>query len=110
MDPELKGQAEEAIRRLRAALDKGSDLRHEELHAAIAEVFAFRNRILDGYRAGRCPRDLLDRANAVTSLAYGTEFPLSGLHAHRIEQTCAALRDVLQPGAKDAPDDARPDG
>ena len=96
MDKELHHHAEEAIARLRAALDRGGDLRHEEMHHAISHVIALRNRMLAAYRQGALSRALLERANAVTSLAYGTEFPLAGVHAHRIEQTCKALHELVQ--------------
>lgn len=66
------------------------------MHHAISHVIALRNRMPGAYRQGALSRDLLDRANAVTSLAFGTEFSLAGVHAHRIEQTCKALRALVE--------------
>jgi len=96
MDAELRRHADEAIARLRKAMDRGGDLPHAEMNDAIGHVIALRNRMLDAYREGALSRELLDRANAVTSLAYGTEFPLAGVHVHRIELTCKALHELLQ--------------
>lgn len=96
MDTELRRHADEAIARLRKAMDRGGDLPHAEMNHAISHVIALRNRMLAAYREGALSRDLLDRANALTSLAYGTEFPLAGVHAHRIEVTCKALHELLQ--------------
>lgn len=96
MDAELRRHANEAIARLRKAIDSGGELPHAEMNHAISHVIALRNRMLAAYREGRLSRDLLDRANALTSLAYGTEFPLAGVHAHRIETTCKALHELVQ--------------
>ncbi|WP_139257625.1 hypothetical protein [Natronohydrobacter thiooxidans] len=96
MDTELRRHAAEAISRLREAMNKGGDLPHAEMSHAISHVIALRNRMLEAYRDGALARDLLDRANALTSLAYGTEFPLAGVHADRIEQTCQALNELLE--------------
>lgn len=103
MDGELRRHAQDAITRLKDAMDRGGDLSHEEMNHAISHVIALRNLMLDAHRRGNLSRDLLDRANAVTSLAYGTEFPLAGVHAHRIKQTCDALHDLLQAAEMSAP-------
>lgn len=60
------------------ALDKGNDLRHDEMRHTTDCVIALPNNVLDAWRQNDVPRDMLDHANAVISLAYGTEFPLAG--------------------------------
>jgi hypothetical protein len=102
-DPDLRRHAEQAIQFLDDALEKSGELGHEGMNRAIGEVIAFGNRVLDAWREGRIDRDLLDRANATTSLAHGTELPLAGLHANRIRQTCEALRDLVKPAERDGP-------
>ncbi|CUH11632.1 hypothetical protein JSE7799_00187 [Jannaschia seosinensis] len=95
MDAELQRHAEEAIARLRHVLGRGAEVRHDEIQAAAKAVIAFRNRTIAKHRDGAADGDCLDRANALVSLAYGAEFPLSGLHFKRIAQVCEELFRML---------------
>ena len=73
--------------RLDALLAKESkDITYAEIAEAVKCVIAWRNAIIEAFRAGAASREALDRANALVSLAYGAEYPLVGLHRDRIEQ------------------------
>ncbi len=91
----LRAEAEAAAERLDAALAAGPDVRHEDLAAAVAAIAALRNGIAARARAGGADRDLLDRANALLSLAYGAEAPLAGLHLERAERARDGLRSLM---------------
>ena len=95
MDAELQHHAREAIDRLQTVLDRGAEVRHAEIQAAALSVIAFRDRAIEKRREGSASDDCLDRANALVSLAYGAEFPLSGLHFNRIAETCEGMRNLL---------------
>jgi hypothetical protein len=95
MDAELQRHAREAIARLDHVLERGADLSHAEIQAATLSIVAFRDRALKKHREGTASGTCLDRANALLSLAYGGEFPLSGLHRNRIEQTRDGMRQML---------------
>lgn len=95
MDAELHRHAHEAIARLDHVLDIGADVSHAEIQAATLSIIAFRDRALERHREGSTSDSCLDTANAITSLAYGGEFPLSGLHHHRFKQTRDELRRLL---------------
>lgn len=95
MDGEARQAGTEALRRLDKVIDEGSDVGHEDVHAAVTCVVAFRNALIAGHRAGRVDHGRLDAANALVSLAYGAEFPLSGFHRHRFEQTRDGLKKLL---------------
>lgn len=96
MDAELRQCGSEAIARLDHVFDRGPEASHVEIRAATLSVIAFRDRAIERHREGTLAQDHLDRANALVSLAYGGEFPLSGLHMHRFEQTRDAMRDLLR--------------
>ena len=87
MDAELQRHARDAISRLDQVLKRGADVTHAEIRAATLSVLAFRDRALVKHREGTASDACLDSANALVSLAYGGEFPLSGLHHRRFEQT-----------------------
>ena len=96
MEAELYCMADDAIAALRRAMDRGGNIGHQQMLETVAPVIDLRNRMLDAYRQGGLSRDLLDRANAIASLAYSTEFPISGVHAHRIDQACKALSNMIE--------------
>jgi hypothetical protein len=86
---------ETAIRKLDEALAAGPKLEHEDLVVAIRCVAELRNELVARWRQGEAPREMLDRANALLSLAYGAQAPLIGIHLHRIEQTRDGLKRLL---------------
>jgi hypothetical protein len=96
MDAELQRHAREAISRLEHVLDRGADVSHAEIQAATLSVIAFRDRALAKHREGTASEACLKRANQLLSLAYGSEFPLSGLHRDRFEQTRDGMRGLLR--------------
>lgn len=96
MDAELRQCGSEAIARLDHVLDRGPEASHAEIQAATLSVIAFRDRAIERHCEGTLAQDHLHQANALVSLAYGGEFPLSGLHMHRLEQTRDAMRNLLQ--------------
>ena len=98
MDGGTREAADEAIRRLDRVIATGSDVTHDDVQAAVTSVVAFRNRLIAEYREGRADRDRLDGANALVSLAYGAEFPLTGFHLRRFEQTRDGLKALIGTG------------
>lgn len=96
MDAEMRRHAGEAVARLEHVLERGAAVEHAEIQAAANAVIALRNRAIEKHREGAVSDDCLDRANALVSLAYGAEFPLSGLHRDRFEQTLKGMRNLLQ--------------
>lgn len=96
MDADMRRHAGEALEAIDAVLRAGPNVEHTAIQAATNSVIAFRNRAIDERRAGAVTPDILDRVNALVSLAYGAEFPLSGLHLHRLEQTRDGLRALLE--------------
>jgi hypothetical protein len=95
MNQDLKAAGREAIARLERASREHPDVKHEDIKDAVACVIAFRDLALARHRDGGGDRTVLDRANALVSLAYGCVFPLAGVHRHRIEQTRDAMKDLL---------------
>ena len=95
MDERLQQYAHAAIARLDHVLEHGAHVDHAEIQAATLAVIAFRDRALERHREGTASDACLDGANALVSLAYGGEFPLSGLHRHRFEQTRDGMRALL---------------
>lgn len=85
----------EAIRSLDRVIGQGSDIRHTEVQAAVMGVIALRNRLIAEHREGRADPASLAQANALVSLAYGAEFPLTGFHRHRFEKTRDALKALI---------------
>jgi len=96
MDPEMQQHARDAAARIGDLLERGADVEHAEVHAAVNAVVAFRNRAIDRHCADAASTDLLDQANALVSLAYSAEFPLSGLHRRRFKQTRAGMQSLLE--------------
>ncbi len=87
--------AREAEVRIAQVLDGPSRADHAAIRSAAMAVFALRDAAIRGHRAGRVDRASLDCANALASLAYGAEFPLSGLHLGRLSQTREGLQALL---------------
>jgi hypothetical protein len=96
MDADMRQHARDAVARIGHLLERGANVEHAEVQAAVNAVVAFRNRAIDRHCADATSTDLLDRANALVSLAYGAEFPLSGLHRRRFEQTRAGMQRMLE--------------
>ncbi len=96
MDAEMQGHAREAIARFDRVLDEGLDVAHADIQAAVNAVASFRNRAIKKHGEGAVSDTYLERANALVSLAYGAEFPLSGLHRRRFEQTRAGMQKLLE--------------
>ncbi|MFD1911042.1 hypothetical protein [Halodurantibacterium flavum] len=98
IDRQMRDHATQAIERLDQVIGRGPDAEHDEVRAAMEGVVAFRNRAVERYRTGEIDRACLDAANSLLSLAFGAEFPLSGFHVHRLEQTRDGLRALLGAG------------
>lgn len=96
MDALMQRHAEVALEAIDAVLHAGAGVEHTAIQAATNAVIAFRDRAIEEHRAGAVSRVTLDRANALVSLAYGAEFPLSGLQLQRLEQTGDRLRALLE--------------
>jgi hypothetical protein len=95
MDEDLRAFGRKAVERLDYASAEHPDVTHADINDALACVVAFRNLAIAKHRDGEVERSLLDRANAALSLAYGCEFPLAGVHRHRMEQARDAMRDLI---------------
>jgi hypothetical protein len=95
IDQEMREHASTTIDRLEQVIERGPAAKHDEVRAAMEGVVAFRNRAIEKYRAGDVDRRCLDAANSLLSLAFGAEFPLSGFHSHRLEQTRDGMRELL---------------
>lgn len=95
MEESTRAAGMEALRRLDQVIGTGSDVTHDDVQAAVTCVVAFRNGMIGEYRQGRADRSRLDAANALVSLAYGAEFPLTGFHLRRFEQTRDALKALI---------------
>lgn len=67
---------------------------HEEVAEAVGHIIEVRNVVLNAVRRAELPAPRLDEANAIVSLAFGTMFPLIGVHLHRFEQARSALRSL----------------
>ena len=96
MDDEMRQHAAAAIDRLSHVLERGNAVEHDQIQSAVNAVIAFRNRAIEMRRKGAVSDDCLDQANSLVSLAYGAEFPLSGLHRRRFEQAREGMRKLLQ--------------
>lgn len=99
MNAELQSRGREAIRAIDAVLRAGPEADHATIRAAANGVIAFRNEAILAHRDGTLAREKLDGANALTSLAYGAEFPLSGLHLRRMQETRDGLQALIASGA-----------
>lgn len=95
MDAELTRRGHAAVEAVEEVLRLGPSAGHRALRAAANGVIAFRNHAIEAHRHGSVPRELLDRANALTSLAFGAEFPLSGMHMRRLEEVRDEFRGML---------------
>ncbi|MBM9593385.1 hypothetical protein [Roseitranquillus sediminis] len=95
MDADLASLAREAVARLEHVLARGSDVTHRDARAATLSVIDVRDRVLSYHRDGRATDGCLDRANSMLSMAYGAEFPLSGLHRRRFEQVRDGMRALI---------------
>ncbi|MGQ7793170.1 hypothetical protein ACUN0C_12235 [Faunimonas sp. B44] len=95
MDRQARTIAQSAIDALDEALAAGPEVGHETVAAAVRQVIALRNHMIDDARQGRLDRRALDQINAVTSLAFGAEYPLMGVHLRRMEQVREQLSKVL---------------
>lgn len=99
MDRELCEAGRTAIRRLDKVSRADPGVSHDDVQQAVTCVVAFRNRAIALHREGRVDRQCRDAANALLSLAYGAEFPLSGFHAGRLRQVRDGMRSLI--GADD---------
>ncbi len=95
MDAQMEKEAREAIERLDHVIERHSDVDHAAIQAAAKAVIAFRNHAIQKRREGKVAEACLDGANALVSLVYGAEFPLSGLHRHRFEQAREGMRKLI---------------
>ena len=98
MDADMQAHACAAIARLDHVLEQSGDIEHSDVQIAVNAVIAFRNRAIENHCRGAVSHRCLDKANALVSLAYGAEFPLSGLHRRRFEQTRTGLNELLRGG------------
>jgi hypothetical protein len=99
MSEEARQSAAAAIAALDAAIETGPQASHEQIAAAFQAIIELRDRVLDEARRGTATTGCRDRVNSLASLAYGGEFPLSGFHAHRLEQAREALAALLADAA-----------
>lgn len=98
MDEELRDAGRTAIRHLEKVSKAGPEVSHNDVQSAVTCVAAFRNRAIELHREGRADRRCRDAANALLSLAYGAEFPLSGFHANRFRQAREAMQALIGEG------------
>ena len=96
MDPELHRHGYDAVAGLEHVLERGPEASHTDIRAATLAVIAFRDRVIEKYREGAASEACLREANALVSMAFGGEFPLSGLHRDRFEKTRDGMRALLQ--------------
>jgi hypothetical protein len=96
MDTILRDHGLAAIRAIEAAIGAGPGARHEDVRQAVLPLVAFRDRAVALHVEGAVERDLLDRANALVSLAYGAQFPLAGMHLDRLEDAREHLQSLLE--------------
>lgn len=96
MTPALERQASDAIAAIDAVLRDGSGVEHATIQKGSVAVVALRNAAIAEFRNGTLDRGFLDRTNSLASLAYGAEFPLSGLHLRRMEQTRDGLSALIK--------------
>jgi hypothetical protein len=99
MSEGARQSAAAAIAALDAAIETGPQASHEQIAAAFQAVLELRDRVIDEARRGTATTGCRDRVNTLASLAYGGEFPLSGFHAHRLEQAREALAALLADAA-----------
>ncbi len=90
----LASRIDAAIAALDAAMAEGPEVRHAEIQAAARAVIAVRDQAIEDVRAGAAEQGVLDQTNALVSLSYGAEFPLSGLHLRRLKQAREGLHDL----------------
>ncbi len=95
MDQRARAVAQSAIAALDAALAAGPEVGHETVATAVRQVVALRNHMIDEARQGRIEPAALHHINAITSLAFGAEYPLMGVHLRRMEQTRDELSGLL---------------
>jgi hypothetical protein len=96
MDPELQQHSHNAIAHIERILDGDRNIRHIDVQTAVNAVVAFRDRLIEKQREDNGLTECLNQANAFVSLAYGAEFPLSGLHRHRLEQVRQGMLKLIQ--------------
>ena len=99
MDPHTRGAAAQAIAHLSAAIESGPEASHEDICAAFQAIVALRDQAIDGHCRGEVTDECRDRVNSLVSLAFGGEFPLSGFHVRRLEQTREGVRQLLADAA-----------
>ena len=75
----------------------GPSVEHAAIQTASNGVIAFRNRATVEHRTGAVTGETSDSVSSLVSLADGAEFPLSGLHLHRLERTRDGLRAARAP-------------
>lgn len=101
MEAGLQARARDAVAGLDRVLDRDPEVGHADVQAAARAVVAFRDLAILRHREGTADRGCLGQANAIVSLVFGAEFPLSGLHFDRIRQARGAMVALL-----DAADEA----
>jgi hypothetical protein len=99
MDEAMRQRGRQAGASLDALLEAGPSASHDMVRAAVDGIVGFRNLTIVKHREGLTDRRCLDAANALLSLAYGAEFPMSGFKAKRLAQTRDAMRALLSDGA-----------
>jgi hypothetical protein len=102
-DPSAADQAASSCSAACAAFDaivgRRPDVTHESLAAAVRLIVALRDSLVDERRSGRFDpgrQELLDRVNAVLSLAASAEFPLAGVRWERILAIRKEMHALLQ--------------
>lgn len=88
-------RARAAIEALDAALAAGATVDHRRIRRATIGVTALRDCAIAEVRSGRLDASVRDKANALVSLAYGAEFPISGLHLRRLKQARDGVAELI---------------
>lgn len=73
------------------------EVTHDRLAAAVRLIVSMRNALVNERRSGRFDsgrQELLDRVNAILSLATSAEFPLAGVRWERIVAIRQAMHDL----------------
>jgi hypothetical protein len=94
MAKQVREAIDSAVDRIDQAMSASGDIGHEEVAAAVRDVICVRDTVLRAVRSSELPADRLQEINAIVSLAFGTAFPLIGVHLHRFEQARDALRSL----------------
>lgn len=102
MDQLERQAGESALAHLDHLLAHRPERVHEELTHAMRGIVRIRDRLIERLRSANEPspalRERLDRVNVLVSIAFGAQFPVTGVHWERIEKTRDELRAMMGEG------------